>query len=632
MLTNRQKLILGYLNTEDFTTASFIARRMELSDRTIRSELKLIAEYLPECGMELVSKPKYGYRLIVIDPVLAENSTLASDDLLITSEQRVRFILEYLFAYDNYVKVEDLCSLLHLSQSSISQDLKMTRELLEQYDLRLVVRPHYGMRIEGSEINLRHCMSSCLTRFEKDGKKDLLDKEKMQLIYQILENLFEENHFHMTDFAFDNLVMHILIAVQRIQEGNRVQMTEEKLQELKANPCYSLAEQIADKVGQRFHVDIPQSECGYITIHLLGKQMLKTGEEENLVISEQIYELVDAMLRSVDEEMNLDLGSDLNIRLGLALHLVPLENRLKNNLNMRNPLLKEIKMHYMLAFMIATTACSVLRDYYQCEISEDEIGYIALYMHLALERKRETIQKKNIVIVCSTGRGTAELLGYQYRDKFGKYINKLVACDVLDLGRVDFTDIDFVISTVYIPKKLPVPIVRVQYFLESRDEDTVKKMLNRTGGASIERFFDPDLFLVNVPARSRTEVIDYISARIRNFYKVPRNFKELILLREKKAVTEFGNLVALPHPYRVCTTQTIISVVILKHPIIWDKKKVQLVFFISLAKGKNPDIQKFYTIISKFLTSRTYVKLLLHEKKYSTLMNILREIEAGMEQ
>ena len=358
--------------------------------------------------------------------------------------------------------------------------------------------------------------------------------------------------------------------------------------------------------------------------------MIKSPQQENCIISETMYETVDEMLRVVDDEMNLDLSSDLNLRLVLALHLVPLENRLQYDLNMRNPLLKEIKNHYMLAFMIATTACGVLKERYQKEISEDEIGYIALHINLALERKRETIRRKNIVIVCSTGRGRAELLEYQCRDKFGKYINQLMTCDVLTLDRIDLSDVDLVISTVEIPIKLPVPILRVQYFMESRDESKIKRVLAQSGTSSIEHFFDPNLFLVNVPAKNKTEVIDYMSARIRNFYKVPRNFKELILLREKKAVTEFGNLIAIPHPYRVCTDETFVCVALLKRPILWDKKKVQLVFLLSIEKGKKRDLQKFYTLTSKFLTSKDYVRLLLHEKRYGTLMRIFQTIEEDL--
>ena len=44
MLTNRQRQIMKYLNEEDYTTASYIAGRINVSDRTIRSEMKILAE------------------------------------------------------------------------------------------------------------------------------------------------------------------------------------------------------------------------------------------------------------------------------------------------------------------------------------------------------------------------------------------------------------------------------------------------------------------------------------------------------------------------------------------------------------------------------------------------------------
>ena len=40
MLNQRQKAILKYLEEETYTTASFIAQQLDLSDRTVRTELK----------------------------------------------------------------------------------------------------------------------------------------------------------------------------------------------------------------------------------------------------------------------------------------------------------------------------------------------------------------------------------------------------------------------------------------------------------------------------------------------------------------------------------------------------------------------------------------------------------------
>ena len=48
MLTGRQKEILSYLKEDEYVTTSFIASQMDLSDKTIRNELKLIEETLSD--------------------------------------------------------------------------------------------------------------------------------------------------------------------------------------------------------------------------------------------------------------------------------------------------------------------------------------------------------------------------------------------------------------------------------------------------------------------------------------------------------------------------------------------------------------------------------------------------------
>ena len=48
MLTSRQKEILSYLKEDEYVTTSYIAQELDLSDKTIRNELKLIGEILDD--------------------------------------------------------------------------------------------------------------------------------------------------------------------------------------------------------------------------------------------------------------------------------------------------------------------------------------------------------------------------------------------------------------------------------------------------------------------------------------------------------------------------------------------------------------------------------------------------------
>lgn len=627
MLTGRQKEILSYLKEDEYVTTSFIASQMDLSDKTIRNELKLIEETLSDV-VEINTKPRYGVSLLILDSVGFNEiiGTKRKNDIPDSPKQRVEFICEYLLAHDEYVKIEDLADLLFLSPGSVSQDLKMVREILSQYNLEIVQKPKYGIKIKGSEKDRRLCISHL---YQSDDK--VIDKDMLSDIGLCLEKVFDKHNFMMSDFSFNNLAVHLYIALKRIEEGNYMPMDEELLNSLKQNQEYELAKDIVKEITSLYDIEMPESECGYVSMHLLGKKTVLVENDLNTVVDEGMMEIVDNMLSVVDEEYNMKLSDDLDLRVSLALHLIPMKSRLEYDMVMRNPLLDEIKSHYMMAFMAATSACSVIKDILKKDIPEDEIGYIALHINLSLEKRGEDNRKKNIVMVCSTGRGTAELLEHQYRRKFGPYINKLITCDCKNVSKVDFSDIDLVISTVPITDPIPVPVIRVKCFLQENDVKSIKKQLNKTGSVSIERFFDKRLFFVNVPAKTREEVIEYMTMRVATVKKVPRNFKELVLLREKKAITEFGNMIAIPHPYKTCTDETFAAIAILKKPILWDKKQVQLVMMVSVARNEKKNLQLFYEVTSRMLMSKQYVKVLLQEKKYSTLMDIFRTIEKEKE-
>lgn len=627
MLTNRQKQILSFLKEDEYVTTSYIAQELDLSDKTIRNELKLIGEILADV-VEIETKPRFGVTLLVLDSVGYEEivGKKRKQDIPENPKQRVEFICEYLLAHDEYIKIEDLAEILYLSPGSISQDLKMVREILSKYNLEIVQKPKYGIKIKGSEKDRRFCISHLY-----QNEDNMVDKEELSNIGLCLERVFDRYHYVMSDFAFNNLVVHLYITVKRVEEGNFIPVDDERLKELKKEKEFSLAKDIVQEISLLYDMEIPESECCYISMHLLGKKTIIAENELNTVVDEAMNEIVDNMLSVADEEFNTKLSDDLDLRLSLALHLIPMKNRLHYDMVMRNPLLEEIKTHYMFAFMVATSACSVISEIFKRDMPEDEIGYVALHINLALEKKGEANRKKNIVMVCSTGRGTAELLEHQYRNKFGPYINKLITCDCQNVSKVDFTDIDFVISTVPINIPVPVPVVRVKCFLQDNDVKSIKKQLNKYGIVSIEKYFDNRLFFVNVPAKTREEVIEYMTMRIATVKKVPRNFKELVLLREKKAITEFGNMIAIPHPYKTCTDETFAAIAILKNPIIWDKKQVQVVFMVSIAKNENKSLQLFYEVTSRMLMSKQYIRLLIQEKKYSTLMDIFRTIEKEKE-
>src|SRR5690606_41721059 len=63
----------------------------------------------------------------------------------------------------------------------------------------------------------------------------------------------------------------------------------------------------------------------------------------NEVIDDEILRVVHYALEKIEEELNLGIQSDQELILGLSLHLKPAINRYKFGMNIRNPMLSDIK-------------------------------------------------------------------------------------------------------------------------------------------------------------------------------------------------------------------------------------------------------------------------------------------------
>ncbi|WP_432223722.1 PRD domain-containing protein, partial [Streptococcus uberis] len=64
--------------------------------------------------------------------------------------------------------------------------------------------------------------------------------------------------------------------------------------------------------------------------------------------------------------------------MALSQHLVPMDIRLRYNIMLENPLSEQIQKEYPFPYTIASTAVTVLNEFYQKDISQGEMAYIAL--------------------------------------------------------------------------------------------------------------------------------------------------------------------------------------------------------------------------------------------------------------
>ncbi|WP_270811232.1 BglG family transcription antiterminator [Hungatella effluvii] len=630
-MEKRGRQLLAALQGASCLTADQLAAHLNVSNRTVRTAIKNLSQLLPANGARIEVRRGSGYCLRIDETSCFETFCRSIQEqqqeqfLPNSSEERIRYVLDYLLNASEYVKTEDLSEMLYISRRTLADDMKTVEKLLAEYNLTLKKKPGYGIKVEGDEMHLRLCIATYAAGYRNPCEEtDILTQ-----IAEIVRASLQESNLYVSEPAFQNLVVHIFIAIKRVEDGHYIPLSVDMIQMAELQKEMKAAKMLVEALERRFSFRFPEAEQYYIAIHLAGKQFMEVRESDtgNLVISHEISCLVTDMLQAVYEAFHFDFRNDLELRMSLCQHIVPLAIRLQYGLKLKNPLLREIKERYALAYMMALQACSIIATYCQKQLSEDESGYFALAFALALERKKSRIAKKNVLLVCASGKGSAQLMLYRYQEEFGSYINHIEACDVNHIAQKDLTQFDYIFTTVPIPIRVPVPIQEVEYFLEEQDIKVVKKVLTNRSAGSVRRYYCPEFFLTGLDFKTKEEILSYMCQHIEKRQEMPPGFFESVMKREHLSSTDFGNLAAMPHPFEALSETTFVCVGILKEPVLWGTREVQIVFLTAIENKENRDLQRFYQVTSKLLLNSGYIHELLQKQEFSVLEEILAGIE-----
>lgn len=633
--------LLHLLISEQIVSSEYLAKLLNVSSRTIRTDLKELSALLSTHGATVKSLKGAGYQLEIHDEQrfrhllkqLKENEAATPQQVSGSSESRHRFLIRKLLLTEEYFRLEDLADLLFVSRPTIQNDIREVRRILKNYGLTLENRPHYGVKIKGSETQLRYCMSDYIfsrTEIapESTHSPSILSDEEMDLIREVILERIEVNDIILSDIALNNLVIHIAIACKRIRDERYVSFYPQEMKKIEAQKEFGVASEIVSSLERKMNHSFPFAEVAYIAVHLLGVRTIVAANMDDTeikgMIDGEIYDLAVEILDHIEKGMQLGIRHDKELLVALCLHLKPVINRFRYGMNLRNPMLDEIKSNYPLAFEAGILAGETIRKRLGFEIEENEIGYLAIHIGAAIERKKEQNTPKRCLIVCASGRGSAKLLYYKLQSVFGSKLDIVGTTEFYKLKQMPLDSLDFVISTIPVSEKLAVPIIHVNTFLGGADVDKIEQAISETGLPAIH-YIRKKLVFLQQKMDSKEEVLAFMVDRIKEAGLVKGPFLESVLEREAMSPTSFGNFVAIPHPMEPFADSTFWAVCTLLKPIDWDGKPVQFVCVLCMQRSKTEDVQSMYNILLTILNNEALVQQLIKCKTYSDFARVLHE-------
>ncbi|HHK7831939.1 TPA: transcription antiterminator, partial [Streptococcus pneumoniae] len=136
-----------------------------------------------------------------------------------------------------------------------------------------------------------------------------------------------------------------------------------------------------------------------------------------------------------------NFSSDFQLIEGLITHLMTLQVRLESRITLNNPLVDEIKQNYSDIFFMTREILANMDKFLEWTISDDEVAYVSLHFLAAMERSKEST-KFNILAICATGFGAAQMLRNRLETEFGKRVEVVDVIGYYELNQEKLKGID----------------------------------------------------------------------------------------------------------------------------------------------------------------------------------------------
>ena len=505
-INERSKFIINKLiQTENYITASEIAEKLQVSNKTVVRQLGSVEKILVQHNLSLERKTGRGMRVIGALEDKERLLSLIAEKVNTRHEyspaERCNIILSQLLKSQEPIKLIALSQLLNVTDATISNDLDKIEPWIRKMNMNLVRKPGLGVYLEGLEKDIRKAIISHIyeniheqdilnllyskkkktNELTSDADKfllDLVDKNIIQKVEEAVKATMQQQKSSLSMNAFSGLVVHLTLAVQRLLKGETIKIDAAFLGKIKQKKEFKLAENIGENIEKVFQVKIPEEETAYITMHLLGARNNYEQDVDIQYSSFHLIRIAKDIVKIAQQESGISLLKKSRLLIGLYKHLKPAVMRIKMKMEIRNPLLQEMKEKYPKWMTLAKKAARPLEEELQTPLPEAEIAYLAMHLGAALEEANMQEQYFKVLVACPTGIGTSKLLATQLKREFSNLeIVAIVSAVNVDYDFYKHENVEFIISTVPI-ENAKFPVVVVDFMLNENDKTNIIHQMN----------------------------------------------------------------------------------------------------------------------------------------------------------
>lgn len=616
--------ILNFLLNRGVYSVSAIADHVGLSEKTVRIRLNEIDEWLRKYDYGIIQRQRgVGVRLVVDETARKKLETYLLSEkkypLPVTQpNNRNRELISCLLNLKpgTCTTLQQLADNLYMSPPTVSSVLKETTYWFENRNLRIEALRSKGIYLSGDEYDIRIAVHDYIMETESDNLEDELkqfvpgiDITRIRGIIVDAENAWR---IELADSSFKMIWILVCLSLsrKRLLEYEGKWLYQE--QDVKNYNEYSFAESIYRRIEYVYKINALEIDIVFLAIMLLNAKKLNIASPSQQNTAQEydrdLQGFVKLVIDTIGTVLDVNLLKDEVLYESLLQHMRSTIFRMKYSTVISESISNYVKKEYTQTYLATWSTSHLFEEYYDIQVTEDELAGIALYIQAAIIRQKK---RKLIRALLVTERGLAssqlmvEMLKYSVPE-----LSDIEVTGFHNFRPYSYPNMDVIINASE-AELLDDREVKIGTNVNEAGIRAVRKKISQTTRmknqkefhfhALCHQLFAVDLLIIHPEISGKDELLKLMIKRLEEKGTVDSEFQTSVFERERATTTCIGHGIAIPHGNISYVNDPRIVVAILKDPIDWHDDQVDIVFLLAVKMTTDFEIKRTKQFYKDFL-------------------------------
>lgn len=640
IMNDRQaELLITLCTTDTYVTAKFLAAKYRTSTKTIYKDLNTIINFINGSNVILNKKRHVGVciegteedKKILIES-LKDKSSSKEESVSYSPEMRRASLVKEIILDNKTNTLKNISEKWLVSKTSVLNDIEFINKIIATSSGE-IQSDNSKLCFKGTEEQRQIAVSTYLvsnkdTNITSDIKQlEFFFTQNIVLNIDEIFSILKRRWFSdMPKYYLFALRVITMVQVYRLQNKIHFNYQNKVSDRWKDSEIYQMASEMLNMASQRVQFEYHVDDVVRLS-HNLSAYRIGTGLRESDASWEST---VDTLLNRMESIQKMNFLGKTQLRNQLLYHIPAMVLRLQQGMIVKNPLLNDIKNQYSALFGMTWYALSFIEEKYGVALNDDEVSFITIYFHIALNK---IIPQNNVLIVFGQHSQLRNYVESQIEQLLPAN-TKFSTISVSDIDHTNMNGIGLIIAVDLTGIVTKTPVVSVSPLMDDRDQANILTsfaknviLLHRAEKSThfpvLKNYISNELIFWKDSIADKDTALNFLIKKLERKNIVYDSFRESIYRRERLGSTEIEGGSALPHAAPETVKSMAIAILILQKPIWWNTENVNVIVLACVPDNQVKIYRELVLDIYRLIQDKQQVQMITGLKSTNALINMI---------